>query len=72
MRRKGIPSCVTSSSICFTPITLETSRQVANGGDRHHDGVCQEIKEIQELHADQLDAGERTIAERGKASEDQQ
>ena len=30
LRRNGIPLCVTSSSILSTPITLETSRQVAN------------------------------------------
>ena len=44
----------TSSSIFFTPITLEIRRHVVNCCDRHHNRVCQEIKEIQELHSDDL------------------
>ena len=35
----------------------------------HHDGVCQEIKEIQELHSDDGDTGKWTISKTGKGSE---
>ena len=34
-----------------------------NGCDGHHDGVRQEIKEIQELHADDGNASQRPVAE---------
>ena len=49
--RNGFPSSVTSSSIFFTPMTLETRRQVAIAAM----GIITElveIKEIQKLHAD--------------------
>ena len=44
----------TSSSIFFTPITLEIRRQVVSCRNRHHHGVSQEVKEIKELHSDDL------------------
>ena len=44
----------TSSSIFFSPITLEIRRHVVNCCDRHHHGVSQEVKEIKELHSDDL------------------
>ena len=50
LRRKGFPSFVTSSSILSAPIVRDTRRQIRNGSNWHHDGVCQEIKEIQKLH----------------------
>ena len=54
---------------CSTPMTLETRRQVAICRDRHHHRVCQEIKEIQELHADDLHKCQRSISQGRKASQ---
>ena len=42
-----------------------------NGRDGHHDGICQKIKEIQQLHADDLHARQRPVAERGQTAEHQ-
>ena len=41
----GCPSCTTSSSILSTPTTLGY-QQTSNRCNRHHNRVCQEIKEI--------------------------
>ena len=37
----------------------------------HHHGVCQKIKEIQELHSDDSDIGERSVAQTGKGAQDE-
>ena len=39
--------------------------------DGHHHGVCQKIKEIQELHSDDSDIGERSVAQTGKGAQDE-
>ena len=41
----------------------------SNRCDRHHDRVRQEIKEIKELHSDDLYKSKRSIAKRGKGTE---
>ena len=38
----------------------------AQGRDGHHHGIGQEIKEIQELHADDRDVGERSVTQTGQ------
>ena len=40
-----------------------------NGSNRHHHGVCQEVEEIQELHAKNGDGGKRSVAKAGERSE---
>ena len=41
----------------------------SNCCDRHHHGVSQEVKEIKELHSNDLNTRQRTIAKRRKTSE---
>ena len=38
--------------------------------DRHHHGVCEEIKEIQERHSDDGEEGERAVTEAGERSQE--
>ena len=55
----------------FDPFhTNDSGHQQAgrNRRDRHHHRVRQEIKEIQELHTDDLHTRQRTISKRRKAS----
>ena len=50
-----LPSpCSTSSSISLHTDHPGYQQAGCNRRNRHHHGVCQEIKEIQELHADDL------------------
>ena len=39
------------------------------GCDRHHDGIGQEVKEIQKLHADDFYKIQRTISQTGQFPE---
>ena len=41
----------------------------AKGCDGHHDRVCQEIKEIQKLHAYDRNIGQGTIPQAGQGSQ---
>lgn len=43
----------------------------SDGGNGHHNGVGQEIKEIQKLHAENFHIGERSVAQGRKASQKQ-
>ena len=56
----------------FNLFHADDSRNEKAGGDRrnrHHDGVCQEIEEVKELHSDHGHTGQWTIAETGERSE---
>ena len=58
---------VTSSSMLLQhQLPLDIRETGCNRCDRHHDRVCQKIKEIKELHANDLHTRQRTIAKSRK------
>ena len=50
LRRKTYTFSVTSSSIFSTPMTRDTQQAGGDGCNGHHDGVGEEIEEVEELH----------------------
>ena len=64
--------CAVCGDLLFDLLDTDHSRNEQAGGDRgdrHHDGVREEIEEIQELHANDGDLCEWTVAEGGQAAE---
>ena len=65
---------VPGSDFVFNLLNANHSGYKQTGCDRsdwHHNRVCNKIKEIQKLHADQFYKCQWTIAKRGKSSKAQ-
>ena len=63
------PPYVTSSSILFTPTTLETKRQVAIAAIGIMTEFVRKSKKIQKLHANDLHIFQRSVSERRQTSQ---